>query len=193
MVGRQRDKAQDAKTKSELNRLRIAFEDYYGDHNCYPPPEWFDSTDDCGSENLRPYLGNIPCDPTTNLPYIVEYDNTGCKSYKLYGNLKYVEDPDRLALCSTGGSTAGNYGVSSSNTTVSIDCEAVTTHSPTPVGSPPPSTIPGTHACGTDSGGHGYCGLYPNPSLAGCPWTTTNSTLCESYCPTSALSWRCTN
>lgn len=117
MVRGNRDKAADAKVKSELNRLKIAFEDYYGDHNCYPPPEYFDDANDCGGQQLRPYLGSVPCNPNTNLPYAYITDSTGCTWFKLYGNLKSY-DEDSLSSPLTLDSYSYNYGVSSSNTTL---------------------------------------------------------------------------
>ena len=66
--GGSRDKADDSRVKSDLDRLKIAFEDYYSDHNCYPPLEWFDSTADCGSDHLQPYLNVMPCNRKTGSP-----------------------------------------------------------------------------------------------------------------------------
>lgn len=115
-----RPKAQDAQVKSDLQKLKIAFEDYYNDNNCYPPATWFDSPDDCGSAQLAPYLGSIPCDPRLNRPYKLEYVGGQCNAFKLYATLQNPQDPDSVALRSPTGSTLGNYGVSSSNVSVSI-------------------------------------------------------------------------
>ncbi len=191
-VNTQRDKASDTKSKSELNRLKIAFEEYYNDHNCYPPAEWFDSLDDCGGGNLKPYLGSIPCDPTTNLPYPVEYEGGACgTSFKLYAHLKSIDDPSVTSLCSEGGSTLGNYGVGSSNVTVSIDCTTQNISTPTPI--PLPSTIPGQYACTPQ----GACNAYSAQNIVNyaCPVTFNSGEIdspCVLYCatPTSA---RCTN
>lgn len=118
----QRQKAEDARAKADLDRLKIAFEDYYSDNNCYPPAEWFDESADCGSPNLQPYLNNIPCDRRTQAPYVMEYDSAVCPSwYKLYTTLANTADPQVVELRSTTeGSTLGNYGISSSNTIVKI-------------------------------------------------------------------------
>jgi prepilin-type N-terminal cleavage/methylation domain-containing protein len=131
MVRSNRDKADDAATKADLQRLKIAFEDYYGDNNCYPPAEFFDSADDCGSNHLAPYLGSLPCDNTTDLPYVLETDATGCNWFKLYTNLKFADaDPSAQSLCGSGGSSLGNYGVSSDNVALTVACTTAPTSSP---------------------------------------------------------------
>lgn len=191
MVGTQRDKAEDAKTKSALDRLKIAFEDYYGDHNCYPPSDWFDSTADCGSNYLTPYLSAIPCDPTTNRPYVVEYDSSGCTSFKIYANLRDDNDPTIKSLCQAGGSTSANYGVSSANTTIAIDCEALG-HAPAPTASPVPlpNVIGGNWACTPQ----GACNNYASsPTLSSCPLTFGNSSDCLHYCSgdSTPYNWLC--
>lgn len=140
MLRSNRSKADDAKTKTTLNRLKIAFEDYYSDNNCYPPADFFDDASDCGSNELSPYLPSIPCDPTTGLPYVLETDDTGCQWFKLYTNLKTSKsDPEALAQCSSTGSTLGNYAVSSDNVLASVYC---TDSSPTPSGNPAPPNSP---------------------------------------------------
>lgn len=115
LVGRNRDKAADAKVKSDLSRLKIAFEDYYGDHNCYPPPEWFDEAGDCGSNVLAPYLNTLACNPKTGLPYAYVTDATGCVWFKLYGVLNVGTDSQALSSPLTIGSYTYNYGSSSDN------------------------------------------------------------------------------
>lgn len=145
----QRQKAEDARAKSDLERLRIAFEDYYNDHNCYPPPEWFDEPSDCHSESLKPYLNTIPCDPRTREPYALEYDDAGCPSwYKLYSTLTYP-DP---AHCSPSGSGLGNYGIGSSNVVATGLCEL-----------PNPSSAPGSSPAPSPPGGY-YCQSISSPS-----------------------------
>lgn len=115
-----REKAEDARVKADLQKLKIAFEDYYGDNNCYPPSDWFDDSSDCGSGKLSPYLSSIPCDPNAGTPYILEYVGSQCAGFRLYATLQNDKDPDSVALHSSSGSNLGNYGVSSTNTTVKI-------------------------------------------------------------------------
>jgi prepilin-type N-terminal cleavage/methylation domain-containing protein len=124
-IKNQRDKAEDARAKADLARLKIAFEDYYNDHNCYPPSQWFDDTADCGANVLTPYLNSIPCDRNTGLPYVLETDATTCGWYKLYATFSYPDtDEQAIAMRSSTGSTKGNYGVSSSNVVVSVYYDA---------------------------------------------------------------------
>jgi len=46
-------KGRDAKRKDDLEKIRLAFEDYYNDHGCYPDPAILEN---CGSDLLSPYL-----------------------------------------------------------------------------------------------------------------------------------------
>jgi prepilin-type N-terminal cleavage/methylation domain-containing protein len=153
-LNRQRDRADDARVKAELDRLKIAFEEYHNDHGCYPPAEWFDSVDDCGSNQLSPYLGAIPCDRNTGLPYVLETDETSCTWYKLYARLDRPERDDQaVAQRSSTGSTKGNYGVSSANVTVSVyyespESSAAASSTPSPSSpSPSPEPSPNSYWC----------------------------------------------
>lgn len=145
MVKGERDKAQDATVKNSLNRLKIAFEDYYADHKCYPPKDYFDSPSDCNSSQLSPYLNKIPCDVNSGTPFTLETDNTGCIWFKLYGNLKsYQSDLATLDICDPNGSDLGNYVVSSDNVVAKVQCNNIsstptTNPSPTPIASYDPS------------------------------------------------------
>lgn len=112
----QRSKADDARAKSDLERLKIAFEDYYNDNNCYPPPEWFDNADDCGGNSLSPYLNVMPCDRNTGLPYHLVYPTDQCSSFAIYATLKSAAtDPEALNAPLTEDDTTYSYAVSSSN------------------------------------------------------------------------------
>lgn len=125
---KQRSKAEDARVKTDLELLKIAFENYYTDNNCYPPQTWFDAPNDCGSTNLQPYLSSIPCDKKTNRPYILEYAPTQCSGFRLYATLQNSDDPAVQRLIDPAGSTSGNYGVSSANTTVKVLLPTDTSH-----------------------------------------------------------------
>ncbi len=172
-VSKQRTKALDTQAKTDLGRLKIAFEDYYGDNNCYPPAEWFDSVDDCGSSVLSPYLNPLPCDPNTRLPYVYETDPANrCNWYKLYAKLQNPSsDPSSLAQYSPTGSSLGNYGVSSSNTAVTVLFGG-----PSPSPSPAASTSPLDHFY--------YCSSIGNcttkPDNLTCSPTFTNDPFCGS-------------
>ncbi|MEK7514052.1 MAG: type II secretion system protein [Patescibacteria group bacterium] len=127
------NKARDADRKSDLQRLSVAFEDYFNDYECYPPAAWFDAVDDCGSDNLSPYLDKIPCDPVTKLPYFIEH--TSCVSYRILTTLDNDSDPVINSLnCqpNCGYSPADNYGIASSNLPVSSNPVAAPSPSPSP-------------------------------------------------------------
>jgi len=67
-------RARDSERKSDLEKIKVAFEDYYNDNECYPPAGVLS---DCDGTSLSPYLSSIPCDPSSNDPY---------KYYALQGN-----------------------------------------------------------------------------------------------------------
>lgn len=131
----QRDKADNAKVRSDLHRLQIAFEDYYNDHNCYPPPDWFDGVEDCQSEVFKPYLSAIMCEKKTGLPYALETDATGCKWYTLTGEFSYAEIQPN---CDGGPCESTTYLVGSSNISPVIPTPTPSA-TPTPIPSPTPS------------------------------------------------------
>lgn len=120
-VSQQRAKAENARIKSYLARLKIAFEEYHNDNGCYPPAAWFDDANDCDSDSLSPYLNKLQCNKKTGLPYAYETDPTGCKWFKFYATFDIpTADPDSLSQYDLNGSHLGNYGVSSSNVNVSV-------------------------------------------------------------------------
>jgi type II secretory pathway pseudopilin PulG len=86
-VSGQIGRAQDTQAKAAMAQLKRVFEEYYSDHNCYPPIEWFDGPEDCGANMMKPYLEVIPCDVRTKKPYQLLKDSSGCKSYGLYTRL----------------------------------------------------------------------------------------------------------
>lgn len=185
------EKAQDARAVKEMRRLKVAFEEYYNDNYCYPPASWFDGPEDCNSTQFRPYLDQIQCDRKTGLPYEIEYDATTCDWFKIYTNLHYRDD----ALCAASGNSSYNYGLSSDNVAVTIDCDAldatpspspapssspVSSPSPTPTPTPSPSPSPspgeGDHYCQAI----GDCQFYNNTVWTCTPnYFTTN---CDGEC-----------
>lgn len=191
-LSNQRDKATDAKSKADLARLKIAFEDYYNDHNCYPPDTWFDNADDCGTPQLAPYLAQIPCDPRTGEPYVLETDGSSCGDwFKLYAQLtQTASDPSSLALCGPGGSSLGTYGVSSSNTSVTIDCSAISTPSSTPVPTVPPHAE-GMYSCTpTRTCDNHQPTPYASPSNCKVSFDRDD---CYGYCATAPDNMLCSN
>jgi prepilin-type N-terminal cleavage/methylation domain-containing protein len=115
-------RSRDTQRKADMQEIKIAFEDFYGDNQCYPKQ---DILMDCGADTLAPYLKTIPCDPTTGLPYL--YDpypsatNT-CRGFRVYTDLEQDDDPavedldcDGPVGCGAQASselTNYNYGVS---------------------------------------------------------------------------------
>ncbi len=105
-------KGNDAKRKSDINRIKVAVEEYEKDHNCYPPPQDVVCTN--GGTGLKPYLDVIPCDPTTKASYLYDYQNSVCPSwYRIYTNLENKNDPS--ATPGIGPNSAFNFEQSSSN------------------------------------------------------------------------------
>jgi len=112
-----RDRAVDSRRKSDLNRLTVAMEDYYGDHGCYPDELLCTPADK--ADDLKPYLGTIPCDPATGESYYYEPEAVDCPQYyRIYTNLYWEQDPQIVEVgCQygCGPDYAYNYGVSSPN------------------------------------------------------------------------------
>lgn len=192
-------KSRDGRRKADLDRLKIAFEDYYGDKNIFPPGNILET---CGGEGLRPYLSEIPCDPKQNKPYCYIYDVDGNgQNFKILGSLEFASDPVIAELscdndnvyCGYEAECAGlgygrfNYGVTSSD--LLVVNEDIGSMLPTPTPTPFPSTNPGSYACSAQ----GVCNSYANPTGSPnfCPLTFSNEVQCDSYCPTSPVNARC--
>lgn len=110
-------RTRDEQRKSDLDRLKIALEDYAGDNNCYPEPARLNT---CAFDTLNPYLARMVCEPRTNVPYVY-VRSADCLSFALFTTLER-EDDEAIAQtgCQNGcgpnfnGSTnpgAFNYGV----------------------------------------------------------------------------------
>lgn len=199
-------KSRDARRKGDLDRIKIAFEDYYGDRNEYPPD---DTLTNCGSNALKPYLSSIPCDPKTDKPYCYIYDSdNNAQNYRILSNLENRNDPIISTLscdedptycgyedsCSAWGSRF-NYGVSSANVVVNNEFVGggglggnTPSPSPSPTLGPLPSTQPGTYACTPQGNCDNYAG---SPLLSSCPLTFNSSVSCSAYCSTSPAYARC--
>src|SRR4030042_4926445 len=86
------NKANDARRKEDLERVRISFEEYFSDKECYPVADVLQT---CGGDSLNPYLDKIPCDPNYHTPYcyITDADNPACfTSFRLLAPLKNLTD-----------------------------------------------------------------------------------------------------
>lgn len=109
-------KGKDAKKKGDLDRIKIAIEEYEKDKDCYPPAEDMVL---CGTNStiaVHPYLSNVPCDPVTGDPYYYEPDpdNPSCpRWFRLYSELQNENDPK--IITNIGPGNAYNFYVSSDN------------------------------------------------------------------------------
>lgn len=107
-------KGNDAKRKSDLNRIGIAVEEYEKDHNCYPK---VDDMKLCGTDQsiaIHPYLSIVPCDPITSAAYYYEPGPGSCPSwYRLYADLQYTADA--AIVPGIGQDGAYNFYVGSAN------------------------------------------------------------------------------
>lgn len=106
-------KANDARRRSDLDRIKIALEEYEKDHNCYPPSTLLVCNPGTG---LQPYLDKIPCDPVTGASYVYEIQDSTCPAwYRVYTKLDNSADTLAMPLCGPAGIAAFNYYVSSPN------------------------------------------------------------------------------
>lgn len=119
-------KGNDAKRKGDLDRIKIAAEEYEKDHNCYP------NYITCGvrsDQPIYPYLNNVPCDPVTNASYTYEHDGSEtCPAwFRTYAVLQYSKDTSIISNIGPG--KLYNYLVSSANAPVVV----ASASTPTPV------------------------------------------------------------
>ena len=109
-------RSRDVQRKSDLNNIKLAFEEYYNDHRCYPDPML---TLNCGSDDLSPYLTEVLCDPLTNEPYpYFSLAGDYCNGYRLLADLEIEDDLDITGIgcdpqtgCGWGEDANYNYGV----------------------------------------------------------------------------------
>ncbi len=112
------NKARDSRRKKDLNRIKVAFEEYYNDKGCYPNESTWRpllmEEEYCGTNIFENWLRPWPCDPNGN-PYEIQvgYDEDCPEWYKI---LTVLENKNDLAINIIGVSaTYYNYGVSSGN------------------------------------------------------------------------------
>lgn len=120
------NKGKDARMKKDLSRIRVAFEEYYSDKECFPDQIMVDTlmvATNCSKPVFAPWLPSWICDPGEN-PYKIAVEPTMCpKWYKILTNLRNKKDNDIQkdwyvgVKNITGGYTNNdvNYGVSSQN------------------------------------------------------------------------------
>lgn len=104
-------KGNDAIRKADLNRIRVAAEEYEKDNNCYPPAALMSCNP---GDGLVPYTKKIPCDPTTKASYAYDIPAGSCVTwFRLYATLEYSMDPAITPNIGPGG--AYNFVLKSSN------------------------------------------------------------------------------
>lgn len=189
---RQMSRARDAQRKDHLEEMRVAFEDYYNDNQCYPPPE---SLAACGSDALSPYLKTIPCDPQDEQPYVYfSLRGDMCRGYRVLVRLENLNDPniESMGCDATNGcywdDPAYNFGIAMGDALIDPDWEPEVTPSPTPTPTagptptpsptptPPPSCPNGAWVISPS----GTCSCYTNAYLptASCPATYASYAQC---------------
>lgn len=86
-------KGYDARRKADLDRIKIAVEEYEKDYNCYPP--YLPSCRGADAGILKSYIPKIPCDPHTKTDYVYYADPTSiCARWAwLFSNLENTGDP----------------------------------------------------------------------------------------------------
>lgn len=98
------NKANDARRKADLNKIKIFLENYYNDKNYYP--------------RILPSCDELPCDPVTRSPYYYQVKGGQPQSYRLYTLLSNNQDTSIGQVGCSGGCGPDcmfNYGVSSTN------------------------------------------------------------------------------
>lgn len=215
-------KARDARRKADLEKIKVAFENYYNDDQCYPPD---DILEVCEGDQLQPYLDKVPCDPAYDLPYCYIPDGSSCsQSFKVLAPLANHDDPiiEKL-LChldqSCGyeaecaqpsadysgfnyGVTSGNVGLYNPDYTPPPSPSPSTAPSPSPSPTPSPTPDPSgfNYACQPpdELPGAATCNNYADPVANDCPLDQiyTYEEVCTINCCQGACSnpdnW-CTN
>jgi general secretion pathway protein G len=182
LMRNQNARGYDARRKADLENIKIAFEDYFNDNDCYPEAGVLDV---CQDDSFQPYLKSIPCDPVSGDPYAYE-PVAGCGGYRAYAVLQDSSDPVIEKLGCDGAEGCGavsgieyNYGIS-----IGVPLYG----GGAPAGSPIPSPSPGfLFACDSS----GVCNQFEegHPLLSSCP-ITFEETDCQNSC--ASMANRCT-
>ncbi len=174
LMRNQQFKGSDARRKADLNRIKIAVEEYEKDHNCYPQNVV------CGtisSQEVYPYLNTVPCDPTTNASYKYENNGTSCPSwYRLFTGLQNTADPAITPGIGLG--NLYNFYLGSANAPVPVSSNPTSTPAGTggsntghwacfnggclPVGTNSLGNVACQPAFGDNTCGNGWCIYHPN-------------------------------
>ncbi len=123
------DKANDARRKKDLAKIKVAFEEYYNDKGCYPTGALLTdlkSNSNCGTDVFSPWISKWLCDPTRKTAYYLFTEDEACPSwFKVITNLSNKNDGDIPSNWYTDdtffigdgnlSTIDANYGVSSTN------------------------------------------------------------------------------
>lgn len=185
-------KSRDAERKGDLEKIKVAFENYYNDNNCYPPASVLDT---CGGSQLAPYLNEVPCDPATKTEYTYLPLADACSGYRLFAQLETESDPviEELGCdgsCGCGYGPEYNYGYSTGTPLANQSCQPLASSQPTASSTPNPTAVPSAspqasiiprtvYACD----GQGQCNTYSegHPNLLNCTSFPTVAD-CEANC-----------
>ena len=173
-LNRQTSKARDSQRKDDLEDLRVAFEEYYNDNECYPQLDVV--LDNCGGTDLQPYLKEVPCDPQDEQPYVaISMEGDWCDGYRVLTQLENVNDPsiEGIGCNATDGCNytdpTYNYGISMGIAVNDLEYtpEPTPTVGPTSTPMPTPTLGPGHWVIAPD----GTCSYYTIDyyPTAGCP------------------------
>ncbi len=192
-------KARDSRRKADLEKIKIAFEHYYNDNDCYPPADVFfngGSEPDPGICNqplaaLEPYLKTVPCDPTTGRPYVYAPPDAGeCTGYRIYTKLENNNDASIEAVGCYKNACGTSEPYASNNFAVAVGA-AIPEDGFNPGIPALPTVIPtgymGNFACSPNSdpgvnGGNPYCKEYDSPQDHGCGAAFSTLGICSTYC-----------
>lgn len=211
--------AYDYHRKKDLKDLEVVMEYYYDVASAYPS-----SIPPCGEPlmyNNRAILDSFPCDPTTDEPYAYLTDElTQYQWYKIYTHLERNEDQSiPLISCADGcgPGCAYNFGLASSNISVTTCIWPDQNNSPTatnePTDTPQPTPEPNTqtnptnsptepvispipppfanYVCAPGGGQPGICEVFDNPDRSLCPFVYPNDPTCQNQCDSKEN--RCVN
>lgn len=136
----QQFKGNDSKRKADLDRIKIAVEEYEKDNNCYPPPLLMATCGSAADIAIHPYLNDVPCDPTTGKAYRYEAEASVCPDwFRIYTLLQYLKDLSIIPNIGPDGDQIYNY-VTSSDNAPGVVSSGETTPLPTGSGAPPGCT-----------------------------------------------------
>lgn len=187
-------KAKDSRRKSDLDKIKVAFEEYYSDVGCYPP-ECALST--C-TEEIDDYIrGDIPTDPKTKDSYVfvVFPGGTECDErkdgFQVFAALENLSDPDIVALGCEGGCGLDSWRVPNPDDYVYGVSEGVPVGNYTPtVDTSNPCVLPPlnpafchdengqcNNATGAGLDADGRCNFPDSNPPSGCPYIDSNCSM----------------